>query len=341
MSVVRRVPGRAPSGGDGLTTEGSSVDDSVGITVDMETFRTFLKGRPATEPLLRSYLDSLTTEWTSREWKAALDGADYTIRKTVCAGANADLPPGSCLEFFIGVKDDRSTEGTDLKPEDCEKLLRQDGAPRGDWFESDLNHAVVDLRQVPLGSGEKRVIVLEVAPTGKRFFLREKGQQEELVLYYRSGGSSRRAGSFEAIRLDRRSGRTEILRNCYLELKVMSERINESYDWPLGLPYLDSRLRDGSFYRVLTEDDRQAILGHATHGGRGIGIGFSGFLLAYERRIQELRSRWLASQVGEDDTGQEIAWSPLRRTYEEAWTQLADNLQKFRDYLAKNGVTAE
>jgi hypothetical protein len=258
------------------------------------TFRSWLNGRPADEPLLTSYIGSIGAEWWTSEWKACEEQVGYGVRKTVAAMAN-----GTGGEFFVGVKDDKSMPGTSASVQQLEQELGQPLAQPGIWYLVDLLQPVRHVTAVALegtASG-RRAFILEVVPVALPALVRE--DDGTLALYLRSGGSSTKASGFRALEWNRVATRERLLLTIFREFDTMVHqvRIAVGYDIRVTagisprLPYLVRSLEDGTFYNLLTNRDIEAILGRRTPDLTSNTPGFLSRFLELEDRVWQIRER--------------------------------------------------
>ena len=250
------------------------------------------------------------------------------MRKAVCALANS---LGG--EVFLGVSNDRRLVGTRLSEQGINQVLRQDGAYPGDWYVVDLTLVVGRVISVALGSLGGFVYVLEVRPPGLPVFVEE--ETKELSLYLRHGESSVKADAFKALEWGRKLTREEILRTCYLELKTLSRTVGEmnvglAVGLGLTLPYLSSRLEDGTFYRMLTDEDTMFML------GRSKGSGYEGGILQHlfegRHRLQQILERGMHSVTQYDES---------KRILGTASELLLRSVESFRNYVLRQGIAVD
>ena len=315
-----------------LPTNGLSIDPTM-VSNGLEkrtTFRRSLAGRQATEELLTQYISSLA-EWRESEMKAAVEDVDFPLREAVCAIANSG---GG--EVFLGLGNDRTIIGTGVTEQRLTQVLQQANAPPGDWYIVDLTRVVHHVLTIPLPapSSKRFVYVLEVTRPGLPLFVHE--ENNELSLYLRHGESSIRANSFSALEWGRNLTREEILRTCYLELKVLSRLVSEMFagmaiGLGLTLPYLTKRLEDGTFYQYLTDEDIIFILGRA-RGGGGYEGGIVRWVFETRRNLEVMRRQGM-------DRGEEYRETDdILRTARESMPKSADS---FKRYLEDYGIAAD
>jgi hypothetical protein len=217
---------------------------------------------------LNDYLRSLARneDWRT-EFKAAVTNADYLVREAVTALANA-----SGGEVFVGVDNSGNVVGTSVTAEALDGVLRQPSAPREDWYVVDLTTLIDPKTSVPL-SGGRRAFVLEVHPPGLPTFVVEN--VDRLTLALRSSSDTFGVDGKGAISWYRDRRRGEILLGLLEEIRTYVLQIGRQRALPSGLPnplpLLDSVSRSGEFYRVLTESDREAMVGGGVRGGRRSG----------------------------------------------------------------------
>lgn len=290
-------------------------------------FWVWLEGRASNERELSKYIVTLG-EWWNSEFKAAVDHGDYVLRRAVCALANTR---GG--EVFLGVSNDRKLVGTRLTEQSINQVLRQDGAHPGVWYVVDLTLVVRRVMPVPLGSVGTFVYVLEVRSLGLPVFLRE--ETNELSLYLREGESSVKADGFKALEWSRKLTREEILRTCYLELKTLSRTVGEmnvglSVGLGLTLPYLSSRLEDGTFYRMLSDEDTMFMLRRSK--GSGYEGGILQDLFEVRHRLQQIIERGMHTITQSDES---------KRILGDASERLSRSVESFRNYLLRQGIPVD
>ncbi len=293
----------------------------------MTTFREWLAGRGPTQEELSKYIGG-QGEWWNPEFKATVDEGDYVLRKAVCALSNAR---GG--EVFLGVSDDRRLVGSRLTGQKIKQVLQQERAHPGVWYVVDLTLPVSSIMPIPLEPTRGFAYVLEVTPVGLPVFLRE--ESGELSLYLREGESSVKANSFRALEWSRNLTREQILRTCSLELKTLSRTVGEmnvglSADLGLTLPYLSSRLEDGTFYRYLTDEDAIFILGRSKGGGYEGGVVQD--LFEARHRVQQVLSRDIVSAA---------SYEEVRNILRNANEQLSHRAESFRNYLKRQNIAVD
>jgi hypothetical protein len=302
------------------------------------TFRTWLESRRPDASLLTTYVQSIGAEWWTSEWKAAEEQVGFGVRKTVAAMAN-----GRGGELFLGVRDDRSIPGTIATLQQLEQELRQSLAQPGSWYVTSLLRPTRYLTEVDLGQSHegRRAFVLEVQPLGLPSFVRE--DDGSLSLYLRSGGSSIRAGGFDAMEWSREVSRERLLLGIFREFETMVRqvRIAVGYDIRVTagiqprLPFLVRSLQDGSFYELLSDDDIKSLLGRRTTSQSGDTGGFLSRFLELEDqvwRVRERQSHNVAAYNVDAMTIQEL--SNAHRTLEE-------DARAFRTWLVNQRLIPE
>jgi hypothetical protein len=217
---------------------------------------------------LDAYLGSLARDedWRS-EFKAAVANADYSVRESVAGLANAR---GG--EVFVGVDNAGKVVGTVVTAEALDEQLRQVGAPREDWYVVDLMTVIDPKTTVPLPGG-RRAFVLEVQSPGVPTFVLQNVNRLSLAL--RSSSDTIVMDGRGSVQWYRERRRGEILLGLLEEVRTYSLQIGRMRPLPDGLPYplpyLDSVSRSGEFYRVLTTEDRVAVVGGGVEAGRRTG----------------------------------------------------------------------
>jgi hypothetical protein len=158
----------------------------------------------------------------------------------------------------------------------------------------------------------------------------------ELALYIRQGGNSVRANGFKAMEWLRNMTREELLRNLYLELKTLSRTIGGmsigiGINFGLAVPYLTNRLEDGTLYRLLNEDDLLFLFGRT----RGLS-GYEGGIYQdlYQARYEIAKEMNLG--LARHEVDQEI-----EELLDRAGEGLRSRAESLRDYLNRNGITAD
>jgi len=296
-------------------------------TSHVTTFWTWLEGRVPDEKEFSKYLATLG-EWWNSEFKAAVGQGDYALRKAVCALSNTR---GG--EVFLGVSNSRELVGTRLTEQGISQLLRQDGAQPGVWYVVDLTFVVRRLMPVALSSVGEFLYALEISPPGLPVFLKE--ETKELSLYLRQGESSVKADAFKALEWNRKLTREEILRTCYMELKTLSRTVGEmsvglSVGLGLSLPYFSSRLEDGTFYRLLTDEDTMFLLGQSK--GSGYQGGVLQDLFETRHQLQQILERGMHTRTQYDES---------RTILGNASETLSRRVESFRNYLLRQGIAVD
>ena len=290
-------------------------------------YRESIGAGPPTEENLRFYLDSLQPqEWNKAEYKSYTDTVGVNLSREVAAMAN-----GGGGEIFIGVRDDRAIEGSNVTEVDIRNALRQPDAPRDALFTSDISEVINDLIIVPLErrEGSLRAYVLKVVPNGKLVIAKDKYNNYEI--FRRRGDSTERAFGWEVIRMIIDTNRERMLKSIYSELKTLHQRMSHGQYWQylgLGLdfPYLQSVLEDGSIYRYLSERDIEVVLGKSSDG-RGWEGGYYTELVEIRARMQfQFNQRVL----GWNDDVREMISGARERT--------GKQVEYFRQYLVDNGI---
>jgi len=302
------------------------------------TFRTWLASRPAEASLLTSYVQSIGAEWWTSEWKASEEQVGFGVRKTVAAMAN-----GRGGELFVGVRNDRFIPGTTATLQQLEQELRQPLAQPGPWYVSSLlrpTHYVTEVKLITPNQG-RRAFVLEIQPLGLPSFVRE--DDGCLSLYLRSGGSSVRAGGFEAMEWSREASRERLLLGIFHEFETMVQQVRIAVGYEIRvtagiqprLPFLVRALQDGSFYELLPHDDIKALMGQRTTSRSGDTGGFLSRFLDLEDqvwRVRERQARNVPAYNVEAMTIQELS---------NAHQMLEDNVREFREWLANQHLLPE
>jgi hypothetical protein len=228
-----------------------------------ETFRGWRASNDeeGTEAALKRYLDLLGEENWESEFKSTIsDAGDLQPRIAVAALANSH---GG--ELFLGVAATKALIGTAFNADSIQSVLRQQGAPRSEFFVTDLNECVrTGIQSISLeGGGE--VLVVEVVEQAIPVYV--LAPAEVLELYVRRGASSPRLGAFGALGWYRDRRRATMLREIFREFDLMSQQVRVDVGFATGvspvLPYFQRSLEDGSFYAILTNADRDALVGRA------------------------------------------------------------------------------
>jgi hypothetical protein len=235
----------------------------------------------------------------------------------------------------LGVGDDRTLGGTIVDETRLEQTLKQPRAVPADWYLVDLNLPIPHVVSIDLADhAGRRVHVLEVKRRGIPTFVLERSG--ELALYIRQGGNSVRANGFKAMEWLRNMTREELLRNLYLELKTLSRTIGGmsigiGINFGLAVPYLTNRLEDGTLYRLLNEDDLLFLFGRT----RGLS-GYEGGIYQdlYQARYEIAKEMNLG--LARHEVDQEI-----EELLDRAGEGLRSRAESLRDYLNRNGITAD
>lgn len=302
--------------------------------MDMSTFGEYLGGRPATEEALGGYLKTLGSEWMRREFKRATTDPDFGVREAVAALGNSE---GG--EVFLGVDNSLTISGTSATTESVAQTLSQEGTRREDWCETNLSTIVSETRSIAVRDGQKRVLVMEVRPPGVPVFVqcRSQDDRDELLYCFREGDRVRWAGTFTALKRDRQTRRAEVLRNLYLEFELAVNRVNAIYPTPLGLPYLENCLQDGTFLKVLTKEDQESILGRADPQG-GIRSSFTMRFLDSMAKMSILYKAW-QDHLAIDETGVAAeARQRLLAEIENLRQMIEPDMKSFKDYVRQAGI---
>lgn len=303
-------------------------------------FRSWLQGRMPTHAMLVAYLDSLPAEGDWLELKACEAVVGFGVSRSVAAFANS--PSGG--EVFVGVTNDRRVVGTTSTHQQVEQVLRQENAPPEPWYVVDLLRAVQDITPVPVGEDSgKTVFVLDVVPLPLPTFVRE--ESGGLVLYLRSGSSSVRASSIEALRWNRQSTRARLLLTIYREFEVMVRQVRLMHGYPIRtswgipprLPFLARALEEGTFYTYLEPDDIRKLLGTRGQGPNPVENGFLTSFLDLEADVA--RARESVARWGGTATPWEREQQALNQLTIHA-DLLDGDLARFRDWLGMQGVIA-
>ena len=211
---------------------------------------------------LEEYLRTIPTEDWQAEFKSAVnDAADFQLRKAVASLANRE---GG--ELFVGVADsDRHLVGTPLDKDTLYRRLSQAG-PRGDWYILDLSPLVERTTEVPLSTGQTRVLVCEIRKAVLPGLVVDKDRGP--LWFERRGRSDHELTSYEAVEARRRFLRGKCLLELFTELRTAVGSIPDFVQGdPLTagaryfrLPRFAALLSDGSVYSILEEADRDLLL---------------------------------------------------------------------------------
>ena len=293
------------------------------VTPGEMTYFTWLEGKASTSSNLTRYLATLA-EWWNAEFKIPSGAEELGIRKGVCALSNAR---GG--ELFVGVADGKELVGCSFTEQTLRQWLQQPRSTPGEWYVVDLNQSVRRIIPVPLGRKDSRIFVLEIVRTGQPAFVLLEGG--ELAMYIREGESSVKAGSLRALECSRHLSREEILVTLYEELKTLSDVIGGMFpglavDLGMSLPYLMKRLEDGSFYRLLTAEDKLIILGKAQGD-----TGYTGGVL---QEVFEARRRY-RSELG---STQGIAMGDMPIRLYDTQQRIKGSVGSFAGYLRRQGI---
>jgi len=302
------------------------------------TFRTWLAGRTADDALLTEYVHSVGAEWWCSEWKSSEDAVGFGVRKTAAAMAN-----GRGGELFVGVRNDRSVVGTTSTLQQLEQELRQPLARPGTWYIVSLLQPTRYVTEVELTSPRlgRRVFVLEVSPSGIPAFVRE--DDVSLSLFLRSGGSSVRASSFEALEWSREVARERLLLGIFREFETMVRQVRIAHGYQMRvsagiqprLPLLVRSLQNGSFYELLSDDDIRALLGRRTTTGTGDSGGYLSGFLDLEEQVS--RARYLVAKDVEAPAVEGATIQQLSHVHQ----MLEQDVSSFRIWLVNQHLLTE
>jgi Putative DNA-binding domain len=305
-----------------------------------DTFRSALGSDPASIGALESYLQRAPAEWWTSELKACEEIVGHGVRRTVAAMAN-----GRGGELFVGIRDgDRAILGSEADIQRLDQELSQPLAQPGDWYWVDLRPPVSQVLTIPVpGKDPARFVhVVDVVPSALPVLVRE--DDTTLALYARQGTTSVRLDGFPALRWQREATRARLLLTLFLEFRTMVRqvRIAHGYDLRLGagisprLPHLVRSQEDGSFYRLLSEEDIKALLGQRTPGRTGDTDGFLSGLLDLEEKAWKARER-----IRESGTGSYQATVATTNELSTVPGQLESNVTAFRSWLVQQGILRE
>jgi hypothetical protein len=218
---------------------------------------------------LELYLQDVRTEGWRSEFKAATNNADFGVREAVSAFANAR---GG--EVFVGVANSGSVDGSIVTLENLNQVLRQSGAARGDWYETDLLN-VSEVLPVSFPAGAKWAYVIQVRVPDKPVFVFQDGRY---LMAVRSGSDSfSTVDSREAMEWFRKWRRGDILRKSHAELSLYLGQLSLHRQLPDGLPdrlpFISKVSEDGTLLSFLTAEDVTTLLGRGVpNGGRAGGV---------------------------------------------------------------------
>lgn len=296
----------------------------------------------ATPRLLSDYLVASGPEWWSSESKEAVSDLGDMVgpRKSVAALANRY---GG--EVFLGVANDGSVAGTAVTWEQVEAALQQPNAPRSVAYVSDLTYAVrvpPVVLEVAGGRSALRVYVVEVIQQSVPVYTWDVNLRR-FDLFVRFAGGTRNLRAVEALDWLQERTRARVLRTIYLEFDTVSRIAVHDQDYSVGftpvMPYLQKCLEDGTFYTVLTAEDRKQLLGEALQGARSGGsVGFVGGLLRLSKTM-EISRRILMSSYPEWHL-QKIEDS-LWTWHSNKWNELKQSREGFKTWLAGQGIRLE
>jgi len=295
----------------------------------MQSFAEYSAAKPVTEAVLREYLDRIGTEWTSLEFKAAVAQSDAGVRRAVCGLANTE---GG--ELFMGIGDAREVIGSEMEADKLSQTLTQPDSPRSPWHVADLTMTVrMPFYEIPIGSDGRRVFILTVRDPGIPALF--WSDERQLELYERRGRSQARLSGPQALDWTRRKSRSRMLLRCYKEFDTLSRRLDFQMMYPtdfaMGLPYLLQSMNDGTFYEVLTDEDRESLLGRASPSGGGT-RGFLGDFLELGQRVRRVQARLDGQGRPRGELWRESEFSNI-------FWDLQSRRKEFRAYLSTQGIS--
>ncbi len=148
-------------------------------------------------------------------------------------------------------------------------VLHQGTPSPGDGFVADFLAVCLEIRQVTFPQENHGAYAIDVRPPDLPTVVKKNGAW---VMVKRSGSDGLPLDSLGAIGWMRQQRRGVVLRGCCEELHTFPPQLSNFRPVPDGiperLPYLTSVMEDGTPWRLLTDDDRTALVDRAVQGGR-------------------------------------------------------------------------